>query len=86
MTDELPDRSEQEIWHIGAIIRATHEQAEEVLAALGRILCPDPDHDGPCPVPWTTIMSPVYEDVDEDTAASWIEQYDDEDRRDLGEA
>lgn len=31
------------------------EQAEDVVS---RILCPDPNHAGPCPVPWESSRNP----------------------------
>ncbi|MCH5677334.1 hypothetical protein [Streptomyces gilvus] len=31
---------------------ATAAQHEEVMDRIVEVLCPDPGHDGPCPIPW----------------------------------
>ena len=32
----------------------TEAQARSLVEEIGLLLCPDPDHNGPCPIPWTT--------------------------------
>nr|WP_206322531.1 hypothetical protein [Streptomyces sp. HNM0575] len=34
----------------------TREQAEEIRERIGRLLCPDPEHAPPCPVPWSVSL------------------------------
>ncbi|MEU5099826.1 hypothetical protein [Streptomyces sp. NPDC020996] len=36
--------------NIGLI--ATAAQHEELMDRIVEVLCPDPDHEGPCPIPW----------------------------------
>ncbi|MET7737963.1 hypothetical protein ABZT02_42740 [Streptomyces sp. NPDC005402] len=31
---------------------ATAAQHEELMDRIVEVLCPDPGHDGPCPIPW----------------------------------
>jgi hypothetical protein len=46
----LPDdRSE---WEVRVGLFATREQAEDVLTRIQRLLCPEPEHRSPCPIPW----------------------------------
>ncbi|MBT2491632.1 hypothetical protein J7E96_24515 [Streptomyces sp. ISL-96] len=37
-------------------IYATQQQADEIKERITRLLCPDPDHAPPCPVPWSMSM------------------------------
>ncbi|WP_432523206.1 hypothetical protein [Kineococcus sp. SYSU DK006] len=44
---------------------ATRKQAFEVQERLTRALCPEPEHSGPCKIPWSSaVLEP--EAVDED--------------------
>jgi hypothetical protein len=71
--------SERAVWQLSAVIEATEEQADAALEAIARALCPDPDHAGPCPMPWTT-MRVRFDDLDPSEQASWQESFDDERR------
>ncbi|MBK0870763.1 MAG: hypothetical protein IJH84_21385 [Saccharopolyspora sp.] len=53
---------ESGIWEIRLGIYATEQQAEEVKERITRLLCPDPDHAPPCPIPWSVRLMP--EDAD----------------------
>ena len=44
------------MWTVSAIIEATGEGAHAAQAAIERALCPDEDHPGYCPCPWTTLI------------------------------
>ncbi|MBV2365171.1 hypothetical protein ACFPZ0_04795 [Streptomonospora nanhaiensis] len=44
-------------------VYATEEQAEELKRRITRLLCPDPDHAGPCPVPWSVALLADAEDA-----------------------
>jgi hypothetical protein len=48
---------ERSVWEVRVGIYATREQAEDVLSRIQRLLCPDPDHRSPCPVPWMTWLT-----------------------------
>ncbi|MBB5956412.1 hypothetical protein FHS29_002998 [Saccharothrix tamanrassetensis] len=49
------ERGVQEI-RIG--VYATEEQARELIEQVKLLLCPDPDHTGPCRVPWSIGLVP----------------------------
>ncbi|MFE4957689.1 hypothetical protein ACFRCW_27350 [Streptomyces sp. NPDC056653] len=51
---------ERRLWQVKIALVATSEQHEEVLDRLSDVLCPDSDHEGPCPLPWA--MHSVNED------------------------
>ncbi|WP_433627201.1 hypothetical protein [Nocardia sp. CA-120079] len=42
------------VWELRVGIFATRQQAEEVMARITMLLCPDPEHAPPCPIPWST--------------------------------
>lgn len=44
------------VWEVRLGMYATRQQAEEVKEGITRLLCPDPDHAPPCPVPWTVSL------------------------------
>ncbi|MEU9239244.1 hypothetical protein [Streptomyces sp. NPDC048385] len=53
MSDPTEDSSEQpRLWQVKIALIATPAQHEELMDRLSEVLCPDPDHEGPCPVPW----------------------------------
>ncbi|QKW09014.1 hypothetical protein HUT18_24160 [Streptomyces sp. NA04227] len=72
--DELPEQ--WRIEHPGAEpgARRVHEirvgtlaggrEAEALSEELTRVLCPDPEHSSPCPVPWSSGSSAVGPDED----------------------
>lgn len=63
------------IWEVRVGIYATRQQAEELMEQIQRLLCPDPDHTPPCPIPWTTMLL-AGEDLGEpDSYAGLVEQY-----------
>ncbi|MFJ2172128.1 hypothetical protein ACIOHE_04330 [Streptomyces sp. NPDC087851] len=45
-------RAEPELWQVNIALLATAAQHEEVMDRLVEVLCPDPSHEGPCPIPW----------------------------------
>ena len=47
------------VWEIRLAVVASGTQAEELKGKIERLLCPDPDHAPPCPVPWQVSMSQV---------------------------
>nr|WP_202510569.1 hypothetical protein [Streptomyces sp. SID5643] len=55
-------------------IHATREQAEEVKERITQLLCPDPDHAPPCPIPWSVLLLDAAELDDPDAYADLVEQ------------
>jgi hypothetical protein len=76
--------TKRELYKIEVIIEATPEQAALAQEAIGRALCPDEDHEGYCPVPWTTGVQRVA-DLDDGERVSWQQVFD-EDRQRASEA
>ena len=56
MPDPAPDHNDTpeqpKLWQVTIAMIATQAQHEELMDRLTDVLCPDPDHEGPCPVPW----------------------------------
>ena len=82
----MPAMSERKVWAIRVMIEATDEQAAGALEAIERALCPDENHPGYCPVPWTLISS-RFGDLEPEERATWQSSFEeDRDRaRDVGE-
>jgi hypothetical protein len=51
MTDGEP-----RTWEIRVGLYTTEDRARELVEAIQRTLCPDPDHQPPCDVPWQTAL------------------------------
>ena len=47
------------LWEVRLGVHATREQAEEVKERIVGMLCPDPGHPPPCPIPWSVMLSQV---------------------------
>ena len=58
------------VWKVSAIIEATEQGARDAQEAIERALCPDEDHPGYCPVPWTTLVC-RFGDLDPRERAEW---------------
>ncbi|MGI5437709.1 hypothetical protein ACQEV4_09780 [Streptomyces shenzhenensis] len=53
MSDPVEGSAEQRrLWQVTIGLVATAAQHEELMDRLADVLCPDPEHEGPCPVPW----------------------------------
>ncbi|MEU9102251.1 hypothetical protein [Streptomyces sp. NPDC048361] len=52
MSDRDNTPRQAELWQVTIAMVATQEQHEKLMDQLTDVLCPDPDHEGPCPVPW----------------------------------
>ncbi|GAA1639380.1 hypothetical protein [Georgenia ruanii] len=46
-------------WELRFGIWATEQQAHALLERVHRLLCPDPDHAPPCPIPWESAIGPI---------------------------
>jgi hypothetical protein len=58
------------VWKVSAFIEATEDAALAAQEAIARALCPDENHPGYCPVPWTTVIC-QFEDLDPEERADW---------------
>jgi hypothetical protein len=76
--------SERSVWAIKVLIEATEDQAELAEEAIARALCPDENHPGYCPVPWTLVTC-FLGDLNEVERADWEQTFDDQ-RRNAREA
>ncbi|MFC9871107.1 hypothetical protein ACFWBG_02870 [Nocardia salmonicida] len=47
MTDE------KKLWEISLGVVASEADARSLAEQIERLLCPDPDHTPPCPIPWS---------------------------------
>ena len=68
---------ERAVWKVEVIIEATPDEAEAAQEAIARALCPDEDHAGFCPTPWTTITCRIA-DLSDEERASWQADFDKE--------
>jgi hypothetical protein len=59
--NQQPPQAGRRVWRVTAVIEASAEDADAVAEAITRALCPDPDHEGWCPVPWTIMLCEVEE-------------------------
>lgn len=65
------------MWEVRLGVHATREQAEEIQERIARLLCPDPEHPPPCPVPWSLSLldlSDESESGDEGAYPELVEQ------------
>ncbi|MFE4612049.1 hypothetical protein ACFRK5_27440 [Streptomyces niveus] len=44
--------AEPRLWQVNIALLATAAQHEDLMDRLVELLCPDPSHEGPCPIPW----------------------------------
>lgn len=68
----MPDESS--VWEVRLGIYATEKQAEEIKERIARLLCPDPDHAPPCPVPWSALLLHESDLEDADSYSELVEQ------------
>ncbi len=60
----------QGVWELRVGIFAIRQQAEEVMDRIKVLLCPDPEHAPPCPIPWSTGGIVNVSDLDDPAAYS----------------
>ncbi|WP_067845568.1 hypothetical protein [Nocardia lijiangensis] len=63
---------EKRLWEIRLGVIASEEQARAVAEQVERLLCPDPDHAPPCPIPWSLGI-----DAEEEMSEDRRREYDD---------
>lgn len=64
---------EPSIWEVRLGVYATQEQADQIKEQITELLCPDPDHAPPCPVPWS-VMTLHESDLGDDAYEELREQ------------
>ena len=62
--------TQRAVWKVSAIIEASEENAFAAQEAIARALCPDEDHPGYCPVPWTTLAC-RFDHLDPEERTEW---------------
>ncbi|MYX31038.1 hypothetical protein GTY75_31195 [Streptomyces sp. SID8381] len=65
---------EPSVYELRLGVFATQEQAEEVKERIARLLCPDPDHAPPCPIPWSVSLLDASDLDEPDSYADLVEQ------------
>lgn len=51
------DPGTREVHELRVGVYATREEMDAIREELTRVVCPDPEHDSPCPVPWSARWS-----------------------------
>ena len=54
------------VFEVKVGVYCTEAQARKLVDDIGLMLCPDPEHNGSCPIPWTT----AYWDLDREEAVA----------------
>lgn len=62
------------MWEIRIGVHCTAEQARNLVDDIQLMLCPDPWHNPPCPIPWSTAHWQLDEQVAAENYAELIEQ------------
>ncbi|MFN2607357.1 MAG: hypothetical protein ABR511_05605 [Acidimicrobiales bacterium] len=70
---------ERRVWAVKVLIEATEDQAEAAEEAITRAPCPDENHPGHCPLPWTLVKCALG-DLDEVERADWQQTFDEQRR------
>lgn len=65
---------ESTVWEVRLAIFSTKQQVEEIKTRITRLLCPDPDHTPPCPVPWSIFVLHGSDLDDPDVHSTLIDQ------------
>ena len=58
------------MWCIKVLIEATEDEADDAIRAIGSALCPEENHPGYCPVPWSTVLV-ALDDLNPDEQVEW---------------
>ncbi|WP_040789554.1 hypothetical protein [Nocardia paucivorans] len=69
--------SGKKLWEFRVGVFATEIEARELEERIARLLCPDPNHASPCPVPWSMSLCPeeYLEPDEQDMYRDLEEQY-----------
>lgn len=69
-------------YRVSALIHATAAEADALQEQLQRLLCPEPDHAPPRPIPWETMVALVDDGDDTASLQQQIDAEGDPGRRD----
>lgn len=61
-SEPIDQRQPAGYWRVELTVRATKDQVDRLGADIAGLLCPDPDHAPPCPIPWEIGSYPLDED------------------------
>jgi hypothetical protein len=53
------------VWKIQLAVVATQAEVDGLKDSIRKIMCPDPDHAPPCPIPWQISAQKVDDDETE---------------------
>lgn len=71
---ELDDTDPAGVWEIRIGVHCTESQARDLVDSIQHMLCPDPDHAPPCPIPWSTAHWSLDEQEAADDYPELVEQ------------
>lgn len=57
------DPGRRSVFELRAGVLTDEDHAEQVLDDLTRLMCPDPAHSGPCPIPWSASRTGAVDDT-----------------------
>ena len=58
--------SDSEVWELRVGVHCTAEQARDLVDRIQLLLCPDPGHPPPCPIPWSMPRAIPASELDPD--------------------
>jgi hypothetical protein len=59
-----------ELWLVEVAVLASSKEIDSITDAIGRSICGDLNHDGPCNNPWFMIVTNEHS-LDDDTVRQW---------------
>ncbi|MFR9749541.1 hypothetical protein ACL02S_00740 [Nocardia sp. 004] len=65
------DPGERSVYELRAGVIAEEHEVGPLLEALTGLLCPDDQHPGPCPIPWSASFTTAIDDTDRDYLEHW---------------
>lgn len=71
--DDQTDSAEQ-VWEIRFSVHCTADQARDIVDRIQVLLCPDPLHEGPCPIPWSSAHWPLEDEEAAEKYPTLLEQ------------
>lgn len=66
---------ERRVQEIRIGVYATEDQARELVEQVKLLLCPEPEHSGPCRIPWSIGLVPEEALTDENAYPELEEQF-----------
>ena len=71
---EVDDTDPAGVREIRIGVHCTESQARDLVGSIQHMLCPDPDHVPPCPIPWSTAHWSLDEQEAVDDYPELVEQ------------